>query len=338
MAKVTVKPSEKTFAAREHESILQAGLNAGLALGYGCSNGNCGECTARLVSGEIGKIRHHDFTLTEQEKAAGIFPMCCYQAESDIVMEAAEASAVADIPLQKIEVRVKDIVAVNEQIIKLHLRTPRSNRLRFLAGQSVVLGGDGVPDGIYPVASCPCDDMNLHFHIPNIPGDRFSEYVFEGKLCKSARLELKGPKGRFVLGNEIARPLVLICWHTGFASMQALIEHAINVETEKDIWLYRLSPIKGDHYLDNLCRSWADAFDNIHYRPLDKRYTLLSEADDAEAVLRAIAADHDSLQNMDFYIAGPPSLTGTAKNLLPELDVPDEQINLEPVALGFYDI
>ena len=231
MAKVTVKPSEKTFAAREHESILQAGLNAGLALGYGCSNGNCGECTARLVSGEIGKIRHHDFTLTEQEKAAGIFPMCCYQAESDIVMEAAEASAVADIPLQKIEVRVKDIVAVNEQIIKLHLRTPRSNRLRFLAGQSVVLGGDGVPDGIYPVASCPCDDMNLHFHIPNIPGDRFSEYVFEGKLCKSARLELKGPKGRFVLGNEIARPLVLICWHTGFASMQALIEHAINVET-----------------------------------------------------------------------------------------------------------
>ncbi len=338
MPKVKVNPSGKTFVAHTYESVLQAGLNAGVALEYGCSNGNCGECTARLISGEICKIRHHDFVLSEQEKLSGHFPMCCYQAESDLVIEAIEASGVADIPLQKIKVRVKKIEQLNEQIIQLHLRTPRSNRLRFMAGQSVKLGGEGIPDGIYQVASCPCDDMNLYFHIPNIPGDGFSEYVFEGGLAKSDELDLRGPKGRFVLGADIARPLLLISWHTGFASMQSLIEHAIAVETEKDVYLYRLSPIANDHYLDNLCRAWADAFDNINYTPLPDRYTLMSEAVEGEETLRNIVRRHDDILNMEVYVAAPPSLTESAKKLFRELGLQENQVHLEPIALGFYDI
>ena len=217
MPEVKITPKGTTFLAREHESILQAGLNAGIALDYGCSNGNCGVCVAKLISGEIGKIRFFDFLIPECEKEMGYFPMYCYQAESDIVIEAKEATGAADIPLQAVTVRVKDIEQLNDQIIKLHLRTPRSNRFRFMAGQSVKLGGDGIPDGIYPVASCPCDDINLYFHIPNIPGDGFSEWLFAGNLKKNANLNLRGPKGRFVLGVEIEHPLLLISWHTGFA-------------------------------------------------------------------------------------------------------------------------
>jgi len=55
--------------------------------------------------------------------------------------------------------------------MRLHLQTPRSNRLRFLAGQRVTLGlsaGVVSSDDLHaelPVASCPCDDRNLIFHV-----------------------------------------------------------------------------------------------------------------------------------------------------------------------------
>jgi NAD(P)H-flavin reductase len=47
----------------------------------------------------------------------------------------------------------------------IHLKTPRTKRLRFLAGQHVKLGGNGIPLASHPVGSCPCDDMHLHFFI-----------------------------------------------------------------------------------------------------------------------------------------------------------------------------
>ena len=359
MPEVKIMPKGTTFKARKHESILQAALKAGLSPNYGCSNGNCGDCLARLVSGEISKISHFDFVIPEHEKASGHFLTCCHRAENDIVIETAEASAAADIPVQNIEVRVKNIEHLNEQIIKLHLRTPRSKRLRFMAGQSVSLSAQTLigasyiannttsgatsgttsdaTSGIYPIASCPCDEMNLYFNIPNIPGDAFSEWLFAGGLKKNQKLNLTGPTGHFVLGNEISRPLLMISWHTGFASLQSLMEHAIALETENDIHLYRLSPTPAPQYLDNLCRSWSDAFDNIHYSPLKNRYTLMSEQADGVEILTEIAHRHTNLLHMDIYVVGPPSLIFAAKTLFTQLGLPKDQLQCETIALGFFD-
>jgi len=179
--------------------------------------------------------------------------------------------------------------------------------------------------------------MNLYFHIPNIPGDGFSEWLFAGNLSKNTALNLRGPKGRFVLGEEIKHPLLLISWHTGFASMQALIEHAIAVDTVLDLHLYRLSPVRDIQYLDNLCRSWTDALDNFHYHPLQDRYTLLSDQSEGEKILSKIADSHEEIRNMDVYVSGPPSLISAAQKVFSDYGLPDERLKCETVALGFYD-
>ena len=52
------------------------------------------------------------------------------------------------------------IVSLAPDTRLLHLQTPRTNRLRFLAGQSVTLfggAGDNDAQALYPIASCPCD-------------------------------------------------------------------------------------------------------------------------------------------------------------------------------------
>ena len=51
-AHVTIKPSGHEFFVEGNDTLLEAALRAGVSLNYGCSNGNCGECRARLVSGE----------------------------------------------------------------------------------------------------------------------------------------------------------------------------------------------------------------------------------------------------------------------------------------------
>ena len=52
-------------------AALGAFLDGRLAVNYGCSNGNCGLCKARVVSGQVMKVRPHDYVLSETEKSQG---------------------------------------------------------------------------------------------------------------------------------------------------------------------------------------------------------------------------------------------------------------------------
>ena len=147
------------------------------------------------------RLHHSDYAFTAAEKAAGTVLMCCHTALTDLVIEAREAHGAADMPLQSIDARVKSVDAIAADMRLLHLQTPRSNRLRFLAGQSVRLT---LPDGAgasHPVASCPCDERNLQFHISRADGDDFAAQVFGGlKDVEAVRID--GPRGTFVLDED----------------------------------------------------------------------------------------------------------------------------------------
>ena len=226
---IKILPGGRSFPSEGSSTLLEAGLHSGLALGYGCSNGNCGECLARIVSGEVRKVRHHDYVISEEKKNSGHVLMCCHTAVTDVVLEAQEAQSGKEIPRQQITARVRGIEMVNNDVALLHLKTPRSQRLRFLAGQYVQLGGDGLPKATHAISSCPCDDMNLHFQIPRLATDEFSDHVFND-LKKGDNIRIEGPEGDFILNEDSVRSLVFIAWHTGFAPVRSLIEHAMALE------------------------------------------------------------------------------------------------------------
>lgn len=325
-ASVRVLPSNHEFFLEGNDSILEAALRSGLALNYGCSNGNCGLCKARIVSGEVKKIRPHDYSLSAAEKAQGHALLCANTAITDLVIEAIEARGVHDIPLQEIDTRVKKLEQLNDDIVILSLQTPRSKRLRFLAGQHVVLGlSDGV-GATYPIASCPCDDRNLQFHIHRFDGDAFSDHVFR-RLKDADTVSIQGPQGAFVLQEESPRPILLIAYETGFAPIKSLIEHAMALDTAEHMHLYWLAERSEGHYLNNLCRSWADALDNFDYTPLVTPVT----AKACEQVLAHMPNKHCELGDHDVYVAGPESLTNEAEFLLLDHGLPSAQLFIEPM-------
>jgi CDP-4-dehydro-6-deoxyglucose reductase, E3 len=65
-------------------------------------------------------------------------------ASSELTIETLEAQGPADIPQQQIVTTVRAVRPLAPDTLLLHLQTPRSHRLRFLAGQWVTLG---VADG-----------------------------------------------------------------------------------------------------------------------------------------------------------------------------------------------
>jgi len=323
-AQATVIPSGHEFFVEGADSILEAGLRGGLALNYGCSNGNCGLCKMRLVSGETRKIRHHDYTLSEAEKGIGYLLGCCHTAVSDIVLEADEAKGTADIPTQTIPIRLKRVERPNSDVLIVSTRTPRTNRLRFLAGQGVTLSVDQVGSAFYPIASCPCDDMNLQFHIMLNPDDAIASYLAESAASNDS-LMLEGPTGSFVLNENSPRALVFIAEGIGFASIKGLIEHAMALDSAEQIYLFWITDDNAPPYLHNLCRSWNDALDNFEYRPLS--------ASDLNSL-----DDHlvDQLQaplgpGFDFYVCAREALRRQCQQYAERRSIPARQILFETV-------
>ena len=167
-AQVTLRPSGHQFAVEGHDTLLQAGMRAGLKLNYGCGNGSCGMCKVRVTAGEVARTMATDYPLSENEKSQGYVLACAHTAaSSELTIETLEADGPGDIPQQQIVTSVRAVRALAPDTLLLHLQTPRSHRLRFLAGQSVTLGlaeGEDV-HAQHSIASCPCDDRNLQFFI-----------------------------------------------------------------------------------------------------------------------------------------------------------------------------
>jgi CDP-4-dehydro-6-deoxyglucose reductase len=278
-----------------------------------------------VVSGQVHRTRHSDYVLTAAQKNAGVVLMCCNTALTDVVIEAREAHGAADMPLQTIDARVKAVSPLGDDVRLLHLQTPRSNRLRFLAGQSVSLSlGEGL-SASFPVASCPCDDRNLHFHVQRCAGDAFAERVFGG-LRGVDTVRVEGPRGTFVLNEDSHRPLVFIAGDSGFAPIKSLIEHAMALDAAESIHLVWVAADSNGHYLDNLCRSWSDALDDFRYTPL----TAGGDVPD-ESVLRPVLQDHPRLVECDVYIAGPAPWAGAAEFQLLDHGLPHAQLRVSPL-------
>ena len=321
-AQATVIPSNHEFFIEGAESILEAGLRGGLALNYGCSNGNCGLCKLRVVSGEIRRIRHHDYSLTEAEKGLGYILGCCNTAMSDVVLEADEASGSGDIPMQNIPLRIRKIDHPNPKVIIVSTRTPRTSRLRFLAGQGATLSIDNVGSGFYPIASCPCDDMNLQFHIALDKQDPVACYFDEAARANDP-LNLEGPVGSFVLNENSPNPLVFIAQGIGFASIKGLIEHAMALDVAEKIYLFWIADCDEAHYLGNLCRAWNDALDNFEYVAL----TSAACEHPGDAIMQRLNPRNPA--DFDYYLCGDENLRAEIEHFIENREIPTNQFMYE---------
>jgi CDP-4-dehydro-6-deoxyglucose reductase len=332
-AQVRINPSGHEFLVQGTDTVLDSGLRAGLALDYGCSDGSCGRCKARVRSGTAKPVRRGSYRLNEEEREQGCLLMCCNTAVTDLVLETAEIDDPAKIPAQRLQATVRGMEQASDDLMLLSLRPNEQTRLCFLAGQSAHLRLENRTEGDYPIASCPCDETQLEFHIRRRADDACSQTVFGG-LSVGKALTIEGPRGDFVLAPESlsVRPLIFIAWDNGFAPVKSLIEHAMARDVAETLQLFWITTTPGRPYMHNRCRAWQDALENFQYTHLTAEPATpvddTTAHDPVNALLTRITEQFDELTLYEIYIAAPAAIGEQCRRYLTARGVSDAQVHL----------
>lgn len=323
---VNIQPSGHQFVCKEDETILQAALNAGIGLPYGCRNGACGSCKGRITSGSVDHGRAAPATLTEEEKARGFALFCCAKPATDVTIEAREVRAIGEIQARIMPSRVQAIERVADDVVILSLKLPANERLQYMAGQYLeFLLKDGKRRS-YSMANAPHDDAFVQLHIRHMPGGLFTDHVF-GKMKERDILRFEGPHGSFHLREESSKPILFIASGTGFAPIKAVIEHAAYREIRRPMVLYWGGRRPKDLYMDDLARRWAATIPDFRYVPV------ISDALPEDAwtgrtgfVHRAAMEDFPDMSGHQVYACGAPVVVDSAsRDFVARCGLPEQE-------------
>ena len=304
---IVLSPSGHTFTVEPGETILEAALRSGYAVNYHCANGTCGDCRARIVEGVVAEHLPHDYVFKGEDRNQPMLLMCRSIPGSDLTIEVGEANSVEDIPHQEISTQVMHRVFFNDDVAELQLRTPRSQTLRFLAGQQVKLTIEGVGETIKPVASCPCNGRDLMFHFYRQESDPVAKHVFR-EIKTRENVMVDGPYGEFVLQKPASDKFMFIVYETGFAPVKGIIEYALSLELTMPINLLWLASDSSWHYLKNQCRAWQDVITNFNFE-LVVTSCLRDNPEQQEACLQSLfASRQEQLKGAEVFVAGPEAI------------------------------
>lgn len=332
---VTIRSSGKTFTVNEGETILSAALRQGVMLPYSCKNGTCGSCKGQVESGEVHYPFHPPLALEKSDHAEGYALMCQAEPIEDLVICVREIEAVRDIQVRMLPARVVEKTFLADNVVRLVLCLPKSQRLQFLAGQYVDVLLSGSRRRAFSIASSPSAEGEIELHIRHVEGGDFTGFVFE-ELKERDILRFEGPQGNFFVRNdEPARPLIMMGGGTGFAPLKSMIESLLEAGDDREINLYWGTRSAAELYLDELPSRWARENEHIHYRRALSDDQVESGIEAFKGMVHeAVMAEHPDLSGYDVYMSGPPAMIEAAKISFAERGVREDRLFYDSFEFG----
>jgi CDP-4-dehydro-6-deoxyglucose reductase len=315
MPRITLRPSGLQFQTEEGEAVLIAALRQGFVLPYGCKNGACGSCKAKILEGAVDYGVYQKKALPDLEKSQGKVLLCQAIPHGDLVIEARTVGAAKGIQIKTLPCRVQKLERVTDDVIVLQLKLPANERLEFLAGQYLeFLLRDGSRRS-FSMANPP-----------HVPGGQFTDQVF-GKMKERDILRFEGPLGTFFLREDSDKPVVFVASGTGFAPIKAILEHAFHAGITRPMTLYWGGRRPRDLYRDALPRQWAAEHANFKYIPVisdalpEDQWTGRSGF-----VHRAVMEDFADLSAYQVYACGVPVMVDAARrDFIASCKLPEEE-------------
>jgi CDP-4-dehydro-6-deoxyglucose reductase, E3 len=247
--RVTVDQTGETFGCGLAESVLDAGLDAGLNLPHSCRGGGCGTCLSLVLDGEVDHGWVQSFAITDEDKARGyclicqskpLTPSLRIRPVGDVVPKDAGA-AVAPVEIEATVLAGRPLTPSVREIV---LAVPAGRRFRFRAGQHVEVQVPGVaPARTYSLADAPGPALEPVDGLLRLYVTRHDRGAASGWLHDHARpgstLWLKGPYGDFGWQPAAeATEVLLLAGGSGLAPVLALAEHALAADEARPVRLF----------------------------------------------------------------------------------------------------
>jgi CDP-4-dehydro-6-deoxyglucose reductase len=311
---ITVTPSGRTFTALPGETILAAGIRAGVGLPYGCKDGACGSCKCKKLEGTVIHGEHQSKALSAEEEALGFVLTCCGVAQSAVVLESRQVTQEGAFPIKKMPARVSLMEKKSDDVMLLKLQLPANDSFTYHAGQYVeFILRDGARRS-YSMANAPHTLANgLELHIRHMPGGKFTDHVFTAMKEKEI-VRIEGPFGSFYLREDSPKPLVLLASGTGFAPLKALIEQMQFKGITRPATLYWGGRRPADLYMDAWVKTKLLEMPHLRYVPVVSD----AQAEDGWTgrtgfVHQAVLEDLPDLSAYQVYACGAPIVVESAK-------------------------
>lgn len=312
--RVRIEPSGREFDVTDPETVLDAAMREGILLPYSCRNGSCGTCKGKLLAGTVDYGEYERKALTPEEREAGQALFCQARPLSDLVIQAREIVAPADIEIKTLPCRVVKMTPAAHDVMVLSLKLPQHERLKFLAGQYLdILLRDGNRRS-FSMANPPQQDDVLEIHVRLVPNGKFSAHVFNGMKEKDL-LRFRGPLGIFFLRADEeppttpARPILLIAGGTGFAPIKSIVQDAIARGIDRPMHFYWGVRARRDLYMHELALEFERTHPNFRYTPVLSEPLPADEWNGRTGLVHEVVLeDYSDLSGVEVYASGPPPM------------------------------
>jgi CDP-4-dehydro-6-deoxyglucose reductase len=241
---------------------------------------------------------------------------CCATPLGDVVLESRQVTDESAFPVKKMPVRVAALEKLAHDVMRVRLQLPALEKFRYHAGQYVeFILRDGVRRA-YSMATPPhlqASAPGIELHIRHMPGGLFTEHVFAG-MKEREILRIEGPFGSFHLREDSSKPIILLASGTGFAPIQALLQHMQHKGITRHTTLYWGGRRPQDLYLDGWLREQLAQMPFLRYVPV------VSDAQPEDSwtgrtgyVHQAVLDDIADLGGYQVYACGAPIVVDSAR-------------------------
>jgi toluene monooxygenase electron transfer component len=333
---IRVQQSGAEYSCAADDTVLRAGLRAGLGLSYECNVGSCGTCKFEVVEGEVRSLWEEAPGLNPRDRQRGRLLACQCVPMSDCVIKPMmmdDQFIPTDTP-RRFDGELVAIRDLTHDIREFVFKDGQS--AGFRPGQYALLHLPGVQGPrAYSMSNIRNADGRWEFIIRKVPNGAGTAALFDLKV--GDRIEIDGPYGLAYLRTEVKRTVVCIGGGSGLAPMLSIARGLVAEPGMQDV---NLKFFYGARAPRDLCgeeelKALPGFGGRIEFLPA------LSDLDAAKAegwtgltgfiheqVKAHIPADQ--LQECEFYTCGPPVMINAVMQMLGgELKVPPDRVHYD---------
>jgi toluene monooxygenase electron transfer component len=332
---VRIEGTEQAFSCGADDTILRAGLRAGIGLAYECNVGSCGSCKFQLVVGDVDVHWAEAPGLTQRDRERGRRLACQSTPRSDCRIKMVVAREfVPETAPHRFVARLEEAVRITHDMAEFRFRGP--SPAVFRPGQYALLRLAGT-NGLraYSMSNVGNPDGEWHFVIRRVPNGAATSVLFD-EVKPGTDVEIDGPYGLAYLREDSPRDLVCIAGGSGLSPMISIARGLVRTPRLEGRRLHFFYGARGP--LDvcgetHLCELPGFG-ERIVYHPiismpeLDEAGTWAGERGLVhELVPRVLGAE---LARFEIYMAGPPPMVQAAlKLLMVDHKLPVQQIHYD---------